>query len=175
MPTTRSGPGRSPHPQWLPIALAMLALAAMVLSGLVHAAAARRTGRPVALLLAPPESQQAKADLIAHTAEQRGFEAVTIFPAGLPDDEVNAAIDRADVVLVDWTSTATYESLLARFASPLERHRGVVFPGKYFARPGLSRGLSPAQARTVFEWGPAPKPPRPARGGRAAERTGSKR
>lgn len=31
------------------------------------------------------------------------------------------------------------------------------------------------QARTVFEWGPAPKPPRPARGGRAAERTGSKR
>jgi len=31
------------------------------------------------------------------------------------------------------------------------------------------------QARTVFEWGPAPRPSRPARGGRAAERTGSTR
>lgn len=31
------------------------------------------------------------------------------------------------------------------------------------------------QARTVFDWGPAPKPSRPARGSRGAERTGSKR
>jgi len=43
---------------------------------------------------------------------------------------------------------------------------------------GGSLEIDPAavtQARTVFEWGPAPKPPRPARGGRAAERTGSTR
>ncbi|HWK54338.1 MAG TPA: hypothetical protein VNR18_08215, partial [Hyphomicrobiales bacterium] len=107
---------------------------------------------PTVLLLAVPEAQRAKLEMLAALARGKGFVPQIQYVNEAEPEAIVQAIEQAQLILVDWVTSGPYEALLATYGDSFAAHPGVVFPGRDYQRPGLSAGLSAEQASMLFDY-----------------------
>jgi len=126
--------------------LVWLGLTLLFISGIAHAK------QPSILWVANAPSEPAKARLLQEIARQHQVTLKPLFIMGQDKETVTAEMRKYDMVMFDYVYMGQYAQMLNQYRGAIMQHPGKVFPGLWFAQPGLSKGLAPTQAQTVFNY-----------------------
>ena len=113
---------------------------------------AAETKQPSILWMANAPSEPAKARLLQSIAKQRNINLKPLFITGQDQDSVAAEMQKHDMVMFDYVYMGQFVQMVNQYRGAIMRHRGKVFPGLWYKQPPLTKGLSPKQAQTIFDY-----------------------
>lgn len=104
------------------------------------------------LILANSPSEPSKLAMLKQLAEFRGYKADTQFITGQDPQNLGEKLLTYDVVVLDYVYQGQFDAIVSTYEPYLKQHDGVVFPGLYFFRPELAKGLSKQESSTLFDY-----------------------
>ncbi len=107
---------------------------------------------PSVLIVAGSASEPAKLRMLLELGRAAGLQVDSVSTAGQDPAQLGARMLGYDAVLLDYVYLGALMPVINSYRGVLAQHRGVVFPGLMWRDPGLVRGLSPEQARTLFAY-----------------------
>lgn len=108
--------------------------------------------QPSVLWVANAPSEPAKARLLQSLARKHQINLKPLFIMGQDKDSVVKEMQKHDMVMFDYVYMGQYVQMINQYRGAIMQHRGKVFPGLWYKQPPLSKGLSPKQAQTVFDY-----------------------
>lgn len=126
----------------------------ILLSGLSISLEARAVDnqQPSILWMANAPSEPAKARLLQELARKHQINLKPMFIMGQDKDSIAEEMQKHDMVMFDYVYMGQFIQMINQYRGAIMRHPGKVFPGLWYKQPPLSKGLSPQQAQTVFDY-----------------------
>ncbi len=108
--------------------------------------------QPSILWIANSPSEPAKANLLQKLARERGIALKPLFIKGQGQQSVAAEMQKHKLVMFDYVYKGQFVQMVNQYRGAIMRHKGKVFSGLWYKQRPLSKGLSPQQAQTMFDY-----------------------
>jgi cobaltochelatase CobN len=126
-----------------------LLLTFLCINGLAIAADNKQ---PSILWIANAPSEPAKARLLQEIARKHQINLKPMFIMGQDKDSITKEMEKHDMVMFDYVYMGQFVQMINQYRGAIMQHKGKVFPGLWYKQPPLSKGLSPKQAQSIFDY-----------------------
>jgi len=107
---------------------------------------------PSILWVANAPSEPAKARLLQDLARKHQINLKPLFIMGQDKESVVKEMQKYDMVMFDYVYMGQFVQMINQYRGAIMQHRGKVFPGLWYKQRPLSKGMSPQQSQTVFDY-----------------------
>ncbi len=113
---------------------------------------AQGMNQPSILWMANAPSEPAKARLLQSIARKHQINLKPMFIMGQDKESIAKEMQKHDMVMFDYVYMGQFVQMVNQYRGAIMQHKGKVFPGLWYKQRPLTKGLSPKQAQTVFDY-----------------------